>query len=83
MILAAHGPNSGSRHICLIIASTGQQGPVLCKGVNDAAHPPEGGPAEAFRPQVCLCWTVLSYVKVNSKLMPSVLNEPELYFAHS
>ena len=35
---------------CLIIAQTGQQGPVLFKGdkgINDAAHPSEGGPAEA------------------------------------
>ena len=40
-------PNLGP---CLIIALTWQQGPVLYKGgkgINDAARPPEGGPAEA------------------------------------
>ena len=44
------GPKSGSRHVSLVIASTGQQGLLLykgAKGVNDAAHSPEGGPAEA------------------------------------
>ena len=49
MSLAGQGPKSGSKHVCLIIASTGQQGPVLYKGdkdVIDAAHPPESGPAE-------------------------------------
>ena len=49
MGLAGLGPKSGSRHICLIIAEAGKQGPVLYKGgkgVNVAAHPPEGGPAE-------------------------------------
>ena len=49
MSLAGHGPKHGSRHRCLIIASTEQRGPVLSKGVkviNNAALPPEGGPAE-------------------------------------
>ena len=46
MSLAGHGPKSGSRHVCLIIAWTEQQGLVLYKGVNDAAYPPEGGLAE-------------------------------------
>ena len=46
MSLAGLEPKSGSRHMCLIIAWTGQQVPVLCKGVkgvNDAARLPEGG----------------------------------------
>ena len=50
MSLAGHGPKSGSRHVCLIIAYTGQQGPVLYKGdkgVNVAAPPAEGDSAEA------------------------------------
>ena len=50
MILAEHGPKSGSKHVCLIIAKTGQQGPVLYKGdkgVNDAGRSPEGGPIKA------------------------------------
>ena len=47
MSLAGHGPKSGSRHVCLIITETRQQGPVLYKGDNGAARPPEGGPAEA------------------------------------
>ena len=47
MSLAGHGLKFGSRHGCLIIAKTGQQGSVLYKGVNDAVRPPEGGPAEA------------------------------------
>ena len=55
MSLAGHRPKSGSRHVCLIIAKTGQRGPVLYKVDNDAAGTPEGGPA--LRPQVCLCWT--------------------------
>ena len=48
MCLAGLGPKSGSRYICLIIAWTGQKGPVQYKGVkdvNDAARPLEGGPA--------------------------------------
>ena len=58
MSLADHGPKYGSRHVCLIIAQTGQQGPERYegdKGVCDAAHLPEGGPAKAgaFRRQVC------------------------------
>ena len=47
MNLSVLGPKSWSRHVCLIIALTGQQGPVLYKGnkgVNDAAHSPEGCP---------------------------------------
>ena len=43
------GPKSGSRHVCLVIAKTGPQGQVLykgAKGVNNAAHWPEGSPAE-------------------------------------
>ncbi len=43
------------------------------KGVNNAACPPEGDPAEAggpLRPQVCLRWTVPVGVKANCKLMP-------------
>ena len=50
MSQAGHGPKSGSRHVCLIIAQTGQQGPVLYKGdkcVSDATSPPEGGPVES------------------------------------
>ena len=49
MSLAGHGPKHGLWHLCLIIAETGQQCPVLYKGdkcVNEAAHPPEGGTAE-------------------------------------
>ena len=44
-----HGPKSGSRQGCLIIACTRQQGSVLYKrdkGVNDAVCLPEFGPAE-------------------------------------
>ena len=47
MSLVGYGPKHWSRHVCLIIAKTGGQGPVLYKsdkGVNDA---PKGGPAEA------------------------------------
>ena len=60
MSLAGHGPKSGARHVCLIIALTGQQGPVLYKenkGVNDAARQTEGGPhlARAIRPHVYIC----------------------------
>ena len=50
MSLVGPGPKSGSRHICLIRASTGKQDPVLYKGdkgINDAACPPKGGPAKA------------------------------------
>ena len=76
MSLAGYRPKHGSRHGCLIIAWTRQQGPGLYKGdkgVNDAAHPPEGGPAEpgAFRPQVYLCWTMPAGVKAKNKLMLS------------
>ena len=49
MSQAGHRPKHGSRHGCLIIAYTGQQDPVQYKsdkGVNDAAHPPEGGLAD-------------------------------------
>ena len=36
------------------------------------AHPKVAQPKlGAFRPQVCLCWTALTSVKANSKLMPS------------
>ena len=51
--LAGVGPKSESRHVCLIISKTWLQGPVLYKGdkvVDDAAQPPEGGPAEFRRP---------------------------------
>ena len=62
MSLAGHGPKSESRHICLIIALIGQQGPVLYKGdkgVNDAARPPECGPAEAGSlPASSLPWSI-------------------------
>ena len=53
MSLAGLGPKSGSRYIWprnKIIAWTELQGPVLYKGVNDAARPPEVGPAEAGGP---------------------------------
>ena len=49
MSLTGLGPKPGSRHKCLIIAWTGQQGPVLYKmdkAVSVAAGPPEGGPAK-------------------------------------
>ena len=46
MSLADFEPKSGSRHVCQLIALTGQQGPVLYKGDNVAAGPPESGPAE-------------------------------------
>ena len=49
MNLAGHGPKYVSKHVCLIITWTGQQGPVLYKGdegVSDAARPPEGDPTE-------------------------------------
>ena len=45
MTLASHGLKSGSRHVCLIMALTGQQGPVRYKGVkdvNDAVRTPVG-----------------------------------------
>ena len=58
MSLARLGPKSGSRHVRLIVAWTGQQGPVLHKGDNAfhiASCPAEGGPVETggggFRPQ--------------------------------
>ena len=57
MSQAGHGPKSVSRHVCLIIAWTEQQGPVQYKGdkgVNDAARSPEGGPTEA-KGFICLC----------------------------
>ena len=75
MSLAGHGPKHGSRHRCLIIASTEQQGPVQCKGdkgVNTVARPLENGLAKAgvaFRPQVCLCLIMPAGGKANSKLM--------------
>ena len=50
MSLAGLGIKSGPRNVCLLIASTGQQGQVLYKGdkgVNVAARPLEGGLAEA------------------------------------
>ena len=47
MSRAGHGPKHGSRHGRQIIAKTGQRGPVLYKGVNNAAHLPEGGLDEA------------------------------------
>ena len=50
MSLVGLEPKSGSKHVCLLIAQTGQQGPVLYKGdkgVNVAARQHEGGPAEA------------------------------------
>ena len=50
MSLAGLGLKSGSKHVCLIIAKTGLQGPVLYqgdKGVNVAARTLEGGSAEA------------------------------------
>ena len=50
MNLPGHGPKSGSKHVCLIVALTGPWGQVLYKGdkgVNDAVCPPEGGSAEA------------------------------------
>ena len=50
MSLAGHGPKSRSRHVCLIIASNGRQGPVLYKGDKDTAHPLKGGLAEAGGP---------------------------------
>ena len=53
MRLVGLGPKSGARHVCLVTAQTGQQGPVLYKGdksVNVAARPPEGGPSEDRRP---------------------------------
>ena len=49
MSQAGYGFKHRSRHGCLLIAKTGQQGPVQYKGdtgVNLAARPPEGGPAE-------------------------------------
>ena len=62
--------------VCMCV-NVSMQGPVLYKidkGVNDAARSPECGPAEtgAFRPQVCLYWTMPARVKANSKLMSSV-----------
>ena len=45
-----HGPKSRCGHICQNIAWTRPHGLVLYKGciwVKKAAHPPEGGPAEA------------------------------------
>ena len=64
MSLAGLGPKFVSRHVCLIIAWTGQQGPVLYNGakdVNDEAHPPESEPAEAGRLMASSLpgWTVL------------------------
>ena len=53
MSLAGLGPKYGFRHVCLIIAWTGLQNPVLYKGdkgVSDAARLPEGGSAEAGGP---------------------------------
>ena len=49
MSLAGLGHKSGFRHVCLIIAYTGQQGSVLYIGdkyVYDADGPPEGGQPE-------------------------------------
>ena len=51
----------------------GQQGPVLSKGVKNAAHSPKGGLAKTFWPQVCLCWTMLAGIKANSKLIQSAI----------
>ena len=51
MSLAELGPKSGSRHICLIIAYPGQQGPVQYKGdkcVNVEVPPPEVGSASSL-----------------------------------
>ena len=42
LVYAGHRPKSRSKHVCLLIAYTGQQGPVLYKGekgVNVAAGP--------------------------------------------
>ena len=50
MSLAGHGPKSGSSHISLIMAWTGQQGLVQYKedkAFNVVFRQPEGGPAEA------------------------------------
>ena len=55
MSLDGLGLKSGSRNLCLIIAWTGQQGPVLYKGdkgVNVAARPLEGSPAKALSLQL-------------------------------
>ena len=71
MSLAGHGPKYGSRHECLIIASTGQRRRV---SMMQLAHPKVAQPKPgAFWPEVCLCWTMPAKVKANNKLIQSAL----------
>ena len=47
MSLAGHALKRESRHGCLMIVETGPWNPVLYRGDNNAARPPEAGRAEA------------------------------------
>ena len=67
-----HRPKSGYRHVCPI--TRGTKVSMMQLDYSKVAQPKHG----AFRLQVCLCWTMPTRVKANSKLMISALTPGHL-----